>query len=120
MPKTKSYRTFLLFGFLLSSIFFLLDDVIFSKKTIFFWMWSKPQTLLSSNISLSSYCKKINCKIETPHVHFGTITKNNNFIMHLNIEDIEALKDFGNSFVVTFILLKIGLFLLIKNMKILV
>lgn len=102
MPKTKSYRTFLLFGFLLSSIFFLLDDVIFSKKTIFFWMWSKPQTLLSSTISLSSYCKKINCKIETPHVHFGTITKNNNFIMHLNIKDIETLKDFGNSFVLTF------------------
>ena len=60
-------------------------------------MWSKPQTLLSSTISLSSYCKKINCKIETPHVHFGTITKNNNFIMHLNIKDIETLKDFGNS-----------------------
>ena len=65
-------------------------------------MWSKPQTLLSSTISLSSYCKKINCKIETPHVHFGTITKNNNFIMHLNIKDIETLKDFGNSFVLTF------------------
>jgi len=102
MLKTKPYRIFLLFGFLLSSIFFLLDDVIFSKKTIFFWMWSKPQTLLSSTISLSSYCKKINCKIETPHVHFGTITKNNNFIMHLNIKDIETLKNFGNSFVLTF------------------
>ena len=102
MLKTKPYRIFLLFVFLLSSIFFLLDDVIFSKKTIFFWMWSKPQTLLSSTISLSSYCKKINCKIETPHVHFGTITKNNNFIMHLNIKDIETLKNFGNSFVLTF------------------
>ena len=102
MLKIKFHGTFLLFALLLSPIFFLLDDVIFSKKTIFFWMWSKPQTLLSSTISLSSYCKKINCKIETPHVHFGTITKNNNFIMHLNIKDIETLKDFGNSFVLTF------------------
>ena len=102
MLKTKPYRTFLLFGFLLSSIFFLLDDIIFSKKTIFFWLWSKPQTLLSSTISLSSYCKKINCKIETPHVHFGTITKNKNFNLHLNIKDIEALKNFGNSFLLTF------------------
>ena len=102
MLKIKLYPTFLLFAFLLSSMFFLLDDVIFSKKTIFFWMWSKPQTLSSSIISLSSYCKEINCKIDPPHVHFGTITKNNNFIMHLNIKDIEVLKDFGNSFLLTF------------------
>jgi uncharacterized protein YktA (UPF0223 family) len=65
-------------------------------------MWSKPQTLSSSILSLSSYCKEINCKTETPHVHFGTINKNNNFIMHLNIKDIENLKDFGNSFLLTF------------------
>ena len=97
MLKIKSYQTFLL-----SSVSFLCDDSIFSKKTIFFWMWSKPLTLSSSTTSLSSYCKKINCKIETPHVHVGTITKNNNFIMHLNIKDIEALKDFGNSFLLTF------------------
>ena len=102
MLKIKLYPTFLLFAFLLSSMFFLLDDVIFSKKTVFFWMWSKPQTLSPSIISLSSYCKEINCKIDSPHVHFGTITKNNNFIMHLNIKDIEVLKDFGNSFLLTF------------------
>ena len=102
MLKIKLYPTFLLFTFLLSSIFFLLDDVIFSKKTVFIWMWSKPQTLSKSIISLSSYCKEINCKIETPHVHFGTINKNNNFILHLNIKDIEVLKDFGNSFLLTF------------------
>lgn len=64
-------------------------------------MWSKPQTLSSSTISLSSYCKKINYKIETTHVHFGTITKNNNFILHLNIKDVETLNDFGNSFLLT-------------------
>ena len=58
-------------------------------------MWSKPQTLSSSTISLSSYCKKINYKIETTHVHFGTITKNNNFILHLNIKDVETLNDFA-------------------------
>ena len=80
MLKIKLNPTFLLFAFLLSSIFFLLDDVISSKKAVFFWMWSKPQTLSSSIISLSSYCKKINCKTETPHVHFGTINKNNNSI----------------------------------------
>ena len=102
MLKIKSYPTFLLFAFLLSTIFFLLNKVIFSKKTVFFWMWSKPQTLSSSIISLSSYCKENNCKIETPHIHFGTITKNNNFIMHLNIKDIEVLKDFGNSFLLTY------------------
>ncbi len=101
MLKIKHYPTFLLLAFLLSSIFFLLNDVISSKRGVFFWMWSKPQTLSSSILSLSSYCKKINCKIETPHVHFGTIT-NNNFIMHLNINDIKTLKDFGNSFVLTF------------------
>ena len=102
MLKIKLYPTFLLFTFLLSSIFFLLDDVIFSKKTVFIWMWSKPQTLSKNIISLSSYCKEINCKIETPHVHFGTINKNNNFILHLNTRDIEVLKDFGNSFLLTF------------------
>ena len=102
MLKIKLNPTFLLFAFLLSSIFFLLDDVVSSKKTVFFWMWSKPQTLSSSIISLSSYCKKINCKTETPHVHFGTINKNNNFILHLNIKDIEVLKDFGDSFLLTF------------------
>ena len=102
MLKIKLNPTFLLFAFLLSSIFFLLDDVVSSKKTVFFWMWSKPQTLSPSIISLSSYCKEINCKIDSPHVHFGTITKNNNFIMHLNIKDIEVLKDFGNSFLLTF------------------
>ncbi len=102
MLKIKPYPTFLLFAFLLSLIFFLLNDEISSKRSVFFWMWSKPQTLSPSAISLYSYCKKINCKIETPHVHFGTITKNNNFIMHLNVKDIEALKDFGNSFLLTF------------------
>ena len=101
MLKIKLNPTFLLFAFLLSSIF-LLDDMIFSKKAVFFWMWSKPQTLSSSIRSLSSYCKKINCKTETPHVHFGTINKNNNFILHLNIKDIEVLKDFGDSFLLTF------------------
>ena len=95
MLKIKLNPTFLLFAFLLSSIF-LLNDMIFSKKAVFFWMWSKPQTLSSSIISLSSYCKKINCKTETPHVHFGTINKNNNLILHLNIKDIE-LKDVGDS-----------------------
>ena len=101
MLKIKLNPTFLLFAFLLSSIF-LLDDMIFSKKAVFFWMWSKPQTLSSSIISLSSYCKEINCKTEIPHVHFGTINKNNNFILHLNTKDIEVLKDFGNSFLLTF------------------
>ena len=102
MLKIKLNPTFLLFAFLLSSIFFLLDDVISSKKAVFFWMWSKPQTLSSSIISLSSYCKKINCKTETPHVHFGTINKNNNFNLHLNDKDIQVLKDFGDSFLLTF------------------
>ena len=102
MLKIKLYPPFLLFAFLLSYIFFLLDNEISSKKNIFFWMWSKPQTLSSSIKSLSSYCKEINCKIETPHVHFGTITKNNNFIMHLNFKDIEVLNGFGNSFLLTF------------------
>ena len=101
MLKIKFKPTFLLFAFLLSSIF-LLNDMIFSKKAVFFWMWSKPQTLSSSIISLSSYCKKINCKTETPHVHFGTINKNNNLILHLNIKDIEVLKDFGDTFLLTF------------------
>ena len=98
MFKIKPYRTFFIICFLLSSIFFLLDNVISSKRCLFLDVWSKPQTLLSSTTSLSSYCKKIDCKIETPHVHFGTINKNNNFIMHLNIKDIETLRDFGNSF----------------------
>jgi len=102
MLKIKPYPTFLLFAFLLSSFFFLLNNVISSKRSVFFWMWSKPQTLSSSILSLSSYCKEINCKTEIPHVHFGTINKNNNFIMHLNIKDIENLKDFGNSFLLTF------------------
>jgi uncharacterized protein YktA (UPF0223 family) len=102
MLKIKPYPTFLLFAFLLSSFFFLLNNVISSKRGVFFWMWSKPQTLSSSILSLSSYCKEINCKTEIPHVHFGTINKNNNFIMHLNIKDIENLKDFGNSFLLTF------------------
>ena len=102
MLKIKPYPTFLFFAFLLSSIFFLLNNVVSSKRGVFFWMWSKPQTLSSSILSLSSYCKEINCKTEIPHVHFGTINKNNNFIMHLNIKDIENLKDFGNSFLLTF------------------
>jgi len=102
MLKIKPYPTFLLFAFLLSSFFFLLNNVISSNRGVFFWMWSKPQTLSSSILSLSSYCKEINCKTEIPHVHFGTINKNNNFIMHLNIKDIENLKDFGNSFLLTF------------------
>ena len=102
MLKIKPYPTFLLFAFLLTSIFFLLNNVISSKRGVFFWMWSKPQTLSSSILSLSSYCKEINCKAEIPHVHFSTITKNNNFILHLNIKDIETLKDFANSFVLTF------------------
>ena len=102
MPKTKPHPTFLLFTFLLLSFFFLLNNVISSNRGVFFWMWSKPQTLSSSILSLSSYCKEINCKTEIPHVHFGTINKNNNFIMHLNIKDIENLKDFGNSFLLTF------------------
>ena len=101
MLKFKHFPSFLLFAFLLSSIFFLLDNVLSSKKRVFFWMWSKPQTLSSSIMSLSSYCKEINCKTETPHVHFGTINKNNNFILHLNTKDIEVLKDFGNSFLLT-------------------
>ena len=102
MLKIKLYPTFLLFAFLLSSIFFLLNDVISFKRGVFFWMWSKPQTLSSSILSLSSYCKEINCKTEIPHVHFGTINKNNNFILHLNTNDIEVLKDYGNSFLLTF------------------
>ena len=102
MLKIKPYPTFLLFAFLLSSIFFLLNDVISSKRGVFFWMWSKPQTLSSSILSLSSYCKEINCKTEIPHVHFGTINKNNNFILHLNTNDIELLKDYGNSFLLTY------------------
>ena len=102
MIKIKPYPTILLFAVILSSIIFLPENMISSKKRVFFWMWSKPQTLSSSIISLSSYCKKINCKTETPHVHFGTINKNNNFILHLNIKDIEVLKDFGDSFLLTF------------------
>ena len=81
MLKIKLNPTYLLFAFLLTSTFFLYD-VISYKKTVFFWMWSKPKTLSSSIISLSSYCKEINCKIEIPHVHFGTFNRNNNFILH--------------------------------------
>jgi len=102
MIKIKPYPTILLFAVILLSIIFLPENMISSKKRVFFWMWSKPHTLLSSIMSLSSYCKEINCEKEIPHVHFGTIDKNNNFILHLNSKDVEVLKDFGKSFLLTF------------------
>ena len=78
MLKIKLNPTFLLFAFLLSSIF-LLNDMIFSKKAVFFWMWSKPQTLSSSIRSLSSYCKKINCKIESTDVAIKNQTASSSY-----------------------------------------
>jgi len=64
MLKIKFHGTFLLFALLLLQIYFLLDVVIFSKKSIFFWMLSKPLTLSLCILSLYSYYKEINYKTE--------------------------------------------------------